>query len=256
MQVRPRGAAPPSSRFICHSRQIYRGFSKGPRHTEARAVFTNRTTGGRTCDADTRQSGKIQRTVRLRPSQTDTNTPHALETLRGQNGKMSRRGWHRERERRREAEREEDGAGPLWRFFWYTNMPWPENNKANDISIQNVHSGREPMCPPRRMLVAGLAHCLARVGLSEEQGGSESREARITPSEVDKVHRWPIYAAMRCRAFLGPGKCTAAAYRPPKRFEELFNNFAVIIQKNKVVSWTFMRPFGVGGLARTTGESI
>lgn len=47
---------------------------------------------------------------------------------------------------------------------------------------------------------AELMHCLACAMLSEAQGSGESREACITPSEVDKVHQWPIYSTVQYQA--------------------------------------------------------
>lgn len=97
--------------------------------------------------------------------------------------------------------RERDGAGPSGKIS-NANMPWPENNKANDILTQNVYSSSSPMRSPKR--TAELMHCLACATLSEAQGSGESREACITPSEVDKVHQWPIYSTVQYRASSPP----------------------------------------------------
>lgn len=54
--------------------------------------------------------------------------------------------------------------------------------------------------PRGRQSRAELMHCLACAMLSEAQGSGESREACITPSEVDKVHQWPIYSSVQYQA--------------------------------------------------------
>lgn len=47
---------------------------------------------------------------------------------------------------RRETERERERWGKtLWQYFRYTNMPWPENNKANDILTLNVYGSSGPI---------------------------------------------------------------------------------------------------------------
>lgn len=51
---------------------------------------------------------------------------------------------------------------------------------------------------------AELTHCLACAAPSEAQGSGESREACITPSEVDKVHQWPIYSTVQYQASSPP----------------------------------------------------
>lgn len=102
--------------------------------------------------------------------------------------------------------RERDGAGPSGKIS-NANMPWPENNKANDILTQNVYSTVVAVqcgLPRGRQLRAELMHCLACATLSEAQGSGESREACITPSEVDKVHQWPIYSTVQYRASSPP----------------------------------------------------
>lgn len=60
--------------------------------------------------------------------------------------------------------------------------------------------------PRGRRSRAELMHCLACATLSEAQGSVESREACITPSEVDKVHQWPIYSTVQYQASSPPAK--------------------------------------------------
>lgn len=67
-------------------------------------------------------------------------------------------------------------------------------------TVAAVHRSLLRGCQSR----AELMHCLACATLSEAQGSVESREACITPSEVDKVHQWPIYSTVQYQASSPP----------------------------------------------------
>lgn len=67
-------------------------------------------------------------------------------------------------------------------------------------TVAAVHRSLLGGCQSR----AELMHCLACATLSEAQGSVESREACITPSEVDKVHQWPIYSTVQYQASSPP----------------------------------------------------
>lgn len=62
------------------------------------------------------------------------------------------------------------------------------------------------MQPPQRMPVASGTDALFGVceRWSEVQGSVESREACITPTEVDKAHQWPIYSTVQYQASSPP----------------------------------------------------
>lgn len=85
-------------------------------------------------------------------------------------------------------------------------MPWPENNKANDILTQKkcIRQSSDAVSPEDAS--RGQNWCIVwRVQRwSEVQGSVESREACITPSEVDKAHQWPIYSTVQYQASSPP----------------------------------------------------
>lgn len=86
-------------------------------------------------------------------------------------------------------------------------MPWPENNKANDIltpkkkCIQQSSDAVSPEDASREQNWCIVWRVQRR---SEVQGSVESREACITPSEVDKAHQWPIYSTVQYQASSPP----------------------------------------------------
>lgn len=87
-------------------------------------------------------------------------------------------------------------------FPWHQNaLTW--KNKANDILVKHIRQQRFNAAFPReRQSRAELTHCSGRAELGEAHGSGESREARITPSEVDRVHQWPIYSTISERLSL------------------------------------------------------
>lgn len=97
------------------------------------------------------------------------------------------------------------GKAP-WQDFQYTNMPWPENNKANDILTRKCiqQQSSDAVSPEDASREQNWCIVWRVRRRSEVQGSVESREACITPSEVDKAHQWPIYSTVQYQASSPP----------------------------------------------------